>query len=574
MHDPAAGSGSTSRAVPQAPGIARFTFVVGKGGVGKTTTAGELAARLARESGPTHLISTDPAHSLTDYFDQALEPGRITANTRNEQLLLEEFDASAFARRWLERARPALTELVERGSYLDAADASAFLDRAFPGVDEVMAAFRIAELETSAARHIVIDTAPTGHALRFLSAPDTVATWIDALDAMAAKAETVAAALVGNSAGLRADTTIDEWRAAMERYRRILETADFIVVTRPDTVVHAETQRLLDELRRRGLRVTELVEIAPVPTGDARPRAGRTNQPSPRPAVKWLRALPQRIVFFAGKGGVGKSTCACAAAQAFATRGRTLLLSTDPAGSLSDILGAKVGDEAVELAPRLYVRQLDAAAALQRWRDRNRARFEDVLASLGVTGHARLDHHVITRFWQLAPPGLDELIAFSEILDAATEEQTVVVDSAPTGHFLRLLAMPDMATDWTHAAMRLILRYNAVSVLEDVARDLLDFAQQTRRLRETFSDPRRTAVIVVTLSEPIVEAETRRLQAALENATIPTSAILFNRADAGPGIPRSQDNAGRQLLRAPEISGGITGPAGLLRFVNRWELLD
>jgi len=581
---------------------ARTIFVVGKGGVGKTTHACRLAldlANAAHEAGAlvpepigteragavVHLISTDPAHSLADFFGQTIEPGRIVTSQQTAQLHLEEFAAGQYTASWLERARPAVAELVEHGTWLDASDAETFLDRAIPGVDEVMAAFRIAELDATAVRHIVVDTAPTGHLLRLLDAEDVVETWVDALDAMAARAAAVSTALVGSPLPLTATTLIAEWRAAMQRFRTVIENADFVVITRRDAVVEAETTRLLRELQQRRLHVAAVVEGGS-PTnvsaaGQTRPRIGTSGHaadsppPSDHPsALRWLSAGKQRILFFAGKGGVGKSTCACAAAATLARRGPVLLLSIDPAGSLGDVYGTPVGETPVRLAPNLFARQLDAPAALARWRENNRERIERMIGALGLAGGARLDHQVLSRVLDLAPPGLDELVAFSEILDAAEGEQTVVVDAAPTGHFLRLLAMPDAATDWAHAAMRLILKYRAVAALEEAARDLLDFARQARGLRELLCDQTRTAMILVSLPEPMVMAETWRLQAALENATIPPSAILFNRTDAGPNVPRSQAREGLHTLRAPDVIGGITGPEGLLRFVNSWELLD
>jgi arsenite/tail-anchored protein-transporting ATPase len=148
---------------------ARFVFLAGKGGVGKSTAACTLALQLADAGRPTRLFSTDPAHSLKDV---------LGGENCSDLLAIEEFDANAFAENWLEEARSVLTDLIERGTYLDASDAGSFLDLSLPGVDEVMAAFRLVELEKTSAERIVVDTAPTGHTLRLLAAADVIESWM------------------------------------------------------------------------------------------------------------------------------------------------------------------------------------------------------------------------------------------------------------------------------------------------------------------------------------------------------------------------------------------------------------
>src|SRR5919106_383864 len=130
----------------------RFILVVGKGGVGKTTTAGAIALACADRGDTTHLISTDPAHSIADLFEH---------RSCSDQLVLEEFHARAYADVLFARIQPALVELVERGTYLDEADARGFLDLSLPGLDEVMAALRLTELHRDTTKQrIVVDTAP------------------------------------------------------------------------------------------------------------------------------------------------------------------------------------------------------------------------------------------------------------------------------------------------------------------------------------------------------------------------------------------------------------------------------
>src|SRR5262245_25705144 len=158
--------------------------------------------------------------------------------------------------------RPALAELMERGTYFDSNDVSSFLDLTFPGVDEVMAAFRLVELTAAPAENIVVDTAPTGHTLRLLDAADVIDSWASALGAMMAKADAVAFALVGASPNLLATELLQDWRTRSTRYRELLREAEFFIITRNDDVVKAESVRLRAALHERELKVSATIANA------------------------------------------------------------------------------------------------------------------------------------------------------------------------------------------------------------------------------------------------------------------------------------------------------------------------
>ncbi|HWQ00429.1 MAG TPA: ArsA-related P-loop ATPase, partial [Vicinamibacterales bacterium] len=132
--------------------------------------------------------------------------------------------------------------------------------------------------------------------------------------------------------------------------------------------------------------------------------------------------------FFGGKGGVGKTTCAAAAALEAAAEGaRVLALSTDPAHSLRDALGAAAR------RPRLRVVEIDAARAYARWLRPRRAALAATLERGTI-----FDRDDVERLLELALPGLDELVALLEIARAGRTARAdlVVVDTAPTGHTL------------------------------------------------------------------------------------------------------------------------------------------
>lgn len=586
---------------------APFVFVVGKGGTGKSTTAGALALASADAGRETHLVSTDPAHSLGDVFRE-----RATAapapSACNHSLLLEEFDARAYAERWIARAAGPIAELIERGTYLDATDARAFVDLSLPGVDEIMAALRLAEIARErGARRVFVDTAPTGHTLRLLDSGKLLAGWIEAFRAMARKAGVVAASLVKQHVRFAAEPLLDELEAGVREFEgAVLGQAQFVVATRAGAVVRAETDRLVAELTGRGLRVAAIVQtgeelepqepgtgnrgrgarhrtVVPLladPAGCAGLRAWGSasagiarDVPETGPAAlrtpPWLDGVEQEILFFAGKGGVGKSTCAAACALALAERRETTIVSTDPAGSLQDVLQVAITSEGTRIGERLHAQQVDAEAEFARVRDSYRGEVAGVFEQLGIGGDAALDRVVMESLWNLAPPGIDEIFALVKIVENAAPGRTLVIDAAPTGHFLRLIELPEIALGWARALMRLLVKYHASAEMQSAAEEVLRLARGLKELQTRLADPARAAAVVVTLGEPVVAAETARLEAALGRAGVRVAARIHNRA-TGSGAGGGGAAGGPVDIFAPLQKEPPTGAAALRAFLSRW----
>jgi arsenite/tail-anchored protein-transporting ATPase len=171
----------------------------------------------------------------------------------------------------------------------------------------------------------------------------------------------------------------------------------------------------------------------------------------------------------------------------------------------------------------------------------------------------------------LAPPGVDELFALSMLGDelAAGRFGRIVVDPAPTGHLLRLLEMPAIALDWSHRLMRLMLEYREIVGLGDAAAELLSFSKRTRALDELLRDPARSGVILVTLDEPVVRLQTRRLAGAVRRRGVDVIALVWNRTMRAPD-PLPQSVAARQVCAA-ETRPSPVGVATLRTWSRSWR---
>jgi arsenite-transporting ATPase len=248
------------------------------------------------------------------------------------------------------------------------------------------------------------------------------------------------------------------------------------------------------------------------------------------------------LALFGGKGGVGKTTCAAAAAIACAQRwpDRTvLLISTDPAHSVADVLGAPVGDRESRIRgapPNLLAREMDAAQVFARIRAHYSAAIDRAFdritrGSLDVVH----DRSIVRALIDLAPPGLDELAAVAEITDrvSTSSQALTIVDMAPTGHALRLLEMPELIHDWTKALMAILLKYQPVAGLGDLGSLLLDLSKKLGRLRVVLADHRQTRFIVVTRPAALPRNESERLMRSLHALRIGVPVVMFNAVGRG-----------------------------------------
>jgi arsenite-transporting ATPase len=179
--------------------------------------------------------------------------------------------------------------------------------------------------------------------------------------------------------------------------------------------------------------------------------------------------MAPRTILYTGKGGVGKTSVAAATARRCAAAGmRTVVLSTDPAHSLSDSLGVALGNEPTEIAPRLFGQEVQAQDEMERHWEAVSGWLGELLADRGVD---RISAEELT-----VPPGMDELFSLLQIKRHHDEDEfdVVIVDCAPTGETLRLLSFPDVCTWWLEKVFP--FRGKLVAAARPLARTVLDMS--------------------------------------------------------------------------------------------------
>ncbi|MFQ5814313.1 MAG: ArsA family ATPase [Anaerolineae bacterium] len=388
----------------------RMLLFGGKGGVGKTTVATASALYLAgqRPEQKFLIISTDPAHSLSDSFDQPIGD-RPTPVQGVANLLAREINAQQVFEDFMSQYGDVMKTIADRGTYFDRQDIDDLLSLSLPGQDEMMALVEIANIvQSDEYGLVVIDAAPTGHTLRLLSLPQSLKDWLHVLESMQRKYRYIVHRMVGRYRKDEVDAFLEKMLADLHRTQSALTSSastEFVPVTIPESMTIEETERLLSRLKELHIPVRSIVvnrvvatarcpfcqkrrreqqshlreieerfssyELVRVPLwaqevrgkerlqGYARTMLGEETLGPPlleeepttamSPAHAEWGGLGQReLILLGGKGGVGKTTVAAATAICLTRRypgTQTLLFSTDPAHSLSDNLDTPIGDK-------------------------------------------------------------------------------------------------------------------------------------------------------------------------------------------------------------------------------------
>ncbi|TFG33242.1 arsenic-transporting ATPase [Candidatus Thorarchaeota archaeon] len=244
-----------------------------------------------------------------------------------------------------------------------------------------------------------------------------------------------------------------------------------------------------------------------------------------------------KFILSGGKGGVGKTSCAGAMAVLSANRGfRTLVLSTDPAHSLSDSFDQDLsGGEVIPIEgfKNLWGMEINTEKGMQD--------FQQTLGESQLGPEAEMASSLMGDMTGMSPPGSDEAMAFGKILEFIEDASydRVIFDTAPTGHTLKLLELPDLLDSWL--GKMLTLRQRLSSMMGGL-RSMLGGAQQEdnswEMLQQTkdkiraasvqLSDPNITQFVVVMIPEAMAVFETQRLLLSLKKWNIPANIIVVN----------------------------------------------
>ncbi|PIQ93585.1 MAG: ATPase [Nitrospirae bacterium CG_4_10_14_0_8_um_filter_41_23] len=252
-------------------------------------------------------------------------------------------------------------------------------------------------------------------------------------------------------------------------------------------------------------------------------------------ALTGLLETSLKLILFGGKGGVGKTTCASIAGLYLANNNKnTLLISTDPAHSLADSMGKEIGDEIkqIEGVDKLSALEISAEKALSGFK----IEYDAELRRLFDTS-TYLDKEDIDSIIALPIPGIDEVMGFKTILNLIEEGKfdKYIVDTAPTGHALRLLTFPELLDDWIKvlAKMRWKYRYMVTSFAgkykPDSADDFLMSMKKTvKKIEGLLKDQSRCEFIIVTIPEDMAIKETERLIGSLNQYGMKVKQLIIN----------------------------------------------
>lgn len=241
-----------------------------------------------------------------------------------------------------------------------------------------------------------------------------------------------------------------------------------------------------------------------------------------------------RIILFTGKGGVGKTTMAAATAVEAAKKGiKTLVISTDPAHSLSDALDIELSPEPTEILPNLYAQEFDVYYSMEKYWNNMRNLMQTIFKWRGVENVVAEELSVL--------PGMEEASAFLWLEKYYREGtyELVIIDSAPTGETLTLLSLPQVAKSWmTKAFSRKNLAVKTVTKgvqlfsgipLDKGLSEMEELFDKLEKIQQVFLNPEICSIRIVTNPEKMVVKEAKRAYTYLQLYGYNVDAVIINR---------------------------------------------
>ena len=555
--------------------MTRYLFFSGKGGVGKTTMASASAVHYAMNGNKTLIVTTDPASNLADVFEQELGH-KITPIKGIQNLWAMEIEPDKAAKEYKERIIGPYRDIMPEDVI-----ASLEENLSGPCTTEMAAFDRFIDfMEGDEYDIIVFDTAPTGHTIRLLQLPvdwskhiqeaasgsgqtclgpvQTIQDSKDKYDRATAllkdtekttfifvmrpeelslyetqRASRELETIGINSGELIINGILPEEVCGIEFFRKKYD-AQQDIVRKAESIIHKPKQyMLLRDNEVKGLKSLQSVAEElfhnrkpsfqsgkkHVVSGDVlleKPDIeklwlpGNTHRPA-KSGATFLTEGMTKSLFFTGKGGVGKTTISCIAALFNAQKGfKTLLVTTDPAAHIGEVLNVTVGAEPAKVTDNLYAVMIDQKAAFKEYKEKVLSEAKgkysgDMLAAMDE---------------ELNSPCTEEMAAFDKFIQfiESNQYQTVVFDTAPTGHTLRLLELP---FDYAKQVEMMAGTGNNAAV-KDVARN------RFKKIIQTLRDGDRTVFTFVLYPESTPLLESYRAMVDLRNAGIDTQLIAAN----------------------------------------------
>ena len=588
----------------------------GKGGCGKTTTACATGIYLSNHYPEKKIliVSCDPAHSVGDSFNYPVG-NRITQLDDQKNLFLLEINSEEEASEFKRKYGSVIKKIAERGTYFDKNDIENFFSLSIPGLDEVMAIIRIANiLKEKKFDLILLDTAPTGHTIRLLGLPDEMRKLINVIVLMQSKHKFLSILFSGKHRKDEADEFLEMMEKDVDDIKNLLmnnNLTEFIPVLRPEAMAIEETERLLETLKNYKIKVESIVvnqlvsakitcrfcsmkmeeqkkelvvieqkfskfKLRYVPmfphqiTGADRLREYCDvlfNRKTPSFSVKnefypvvELKDEKIKIIngdimlyIFGGKGGVGKTTVTSATAISIAKKYRhkkVLIISTDPANSLSDIFEIPIGDNLTQIGgmikgmsdhvsrgtsgsvpDNLFALEIDAQRLLDDYKKDYRNEINEIFDKfVGENVDIKFDREIFEGLFSLTPPGLDEIMALMNIIEFMKQKKfdIYVIDSSATGHLLRFLEMPRIAREWVNAIFKLLIKYKGVIRLDELGRKMIEFSKNVKKVQELLTDSTRSKFVVITIPEVMGKNEMDDLLDKLAKLNMQCRDIIIN----------------------------------------------
>lgn len=249
-----------------------------------------------------------------------------------------------------------------------------------------------------------------------------------------------------------------------------------------------------------------------------------------------------KIVLFGGKGGVGKTTCSASYALSFARAGKkTLIVSTDPAHSISDIFGKNIGEEIIKLEENLYALEINSEMESKKYMNKVKGDLKNVLSPIIIKEiNKQIDAAAIS-------PGTEEAALFDKMVEIIIEKyddyEKIVFDTAPTGHTVRLLSLPHLLGAWLDTLIEKRVKAlglmqmannagqkNKEEIMNDpVIKILSGRLDKINKVKDIIMDNEKLSFAFVLNAEKLPIEETKKAIKILEEYNINVGYIVVNR---------------------------------------------